>query len=181
MRIVVLVVLVVLVLAPPAVALDPIIPRSVSAAGGFGVGLPVPLPNADGYCTLVPATTPEYPGSAIPQNGSWIRCFVSVPPGALAIVGWSGFWWIQLGTDAPDGTQSQYSTIKVWHNGGTPHKLQDTVFVEEQIAGLIPPKTYPAGTGHLMTGGGADFAFIDLICAAWKCNGGITIEFLMAP
>lgn len=89
---------------------------------------------------------------------------VPVPPGATAIVGWSGFV-----TTFPNSGPAEcrpncttYLAIGYWHDGGTPHELE-VVYLKPEFA-TITPRMLPAGDGHRTVPG-------DLVWADFYCGG----------
>jgi hypothetical protein len=118
----------------------------------WGPGRPVPLNCVD--VTAPPA-----------KPGTQIRCPVVPPPGTTEIAGWSG--WTLILTP-----QVTYASVKLWHDGGTPHKIHDHISGRRPDAlvvgpgliqqyDLIPAFTY-TGPGHAYKLG--DAVFVDFYC-----------------
>ena len=87
-----------------------------------------------------------------------------IPAGTRAIVGWTG--WIQHGAGVT------YSNVELWHDGGTPHQLEE---VRRNASGPLTVIMLPA-PGHTMAKG--DRLFVSFAChapMATKCTVQMTV------
>lgn len=115
-----------------------IVPTNVDTPGGFGPAFPwVPPPPG---CTLHFALV----------NVRAIECALVVPPGTTALVGWGGYT-IDLGQGPLN-----YMSVEVWHDGGTPHRLDQPHCWAPGCT--IAPVFLPAGDGHACKDGDRVFA-----------------------
>ena len=112
-----------------------IVPVNVETPGGFGPGKTPP-----NGCTVY---------FEVPHAQA-IQCAIAVPADSVEIVGWGGY-----AVDLVAGPLL-YMTTEVWHDGGTPHRLDQPTFFPP--GGSITPPFYPAGDGHKSVAGDRVFA-----------------------
>jgi hypothetical protein len=125
--------------------------------------------------TLTLASVPAVADQIIPVSvdvpsfsGVAANQAVEVPPGAVELVGWSGWWYPDRlsGPESCRPTCIAYGAMTWWHHGqpvGVVHRLETAYF--EPDFRTIPPRMFPAGTGHAAIPG-------DRVWANFYCGGG---------
>lgn len=150
-----------------SVGANQITPMNIDTPGGFGPWRVPPSP-----CTVVFEDRIS--------NVQAIQCPVRVPPGSVEIAGWGGY---TIDLSLLVGGHLDYMTIEFWHNGGTPHRLdQPHAWTPGSTIG---PVFYPAGDGHKCSEG--DLVFGILWCNGFAgqppplCAGSVTFHFRLGP
>jgi len=139
-----------------------IVPVFVDTPGGFGPGAPLPT-----GCTV---------HFEVPYAQA-IRCDIAVPATSVEIAGWGGYA-VDLGVGP-----LLYMTTEVWHDGGTPHRLDQPTFFPP--GGTITPPFYPSGDGHKSVAG--DQVFARFWCVGFpgksvpRCASSLVVHFRVNP
>lgn len=128
-----------------------IVPADLETPGGFGPGHAPP------------------PGCHViwdAFNGQAIECDLAVPTNATQLIGWAGYM-LDFSAFFPSAFSAPgYMSTEVWHDGGTPHLLDQPHWP----AGVwtLAPVFYPAGDGHKCVAG--DRVFARFWCVGFSTN-----------